>query len=96
MNRAEILDRVKQIICNDRQDVHGNPEDTHALIAGFWSDYLRTRGWSVDNADGMLTAQDVAVLMVLFKVARHATNPKHQDNLLDAIGYAAIAGELTT
>ena len=28
MNRSEVLDQVKQTICNDRQDVHGNPENT--------------------------------------------------------------------
>jgi hypothetical protein len=94
MNRADILDAVKKTICQDRQDVHGNPEDTHELIGGFWTDYLKARGWSVENSDGMVSAQDVAVMMTLFKVARHAMNPRHADNLHDLIGYAAIAAEL--
>jgi Domain of unknown function (DUF6378) len=94
MNRAEILDAVKKTICQDRQDVHGNPENTHALIAAFWSDYIRARGWYVENSDGMLSLQDVAVMMVLFKCARQAMNPRHPDNMIDACGYAAIAAEL--
>lgn len=98
MNRGEILDAVKRTICNDRQDVHGNPEDTHALIANMWNDYLRTIRFGhksvADPFGNALSAQDVAVMMCLFKIARHAMNPKHADNLHDLIGYAAIAAEL--
>jgi len=91
MNRAEILDAVKKTICEDRQDVHGNPEDTHKLIANLWGEYLVNRpAWT----DPYISAQDVAVMMCLFKIARHAMNPSHADNLHDLIGYAAIAAEL--
>lgn len=93
MNRAEILDAVKKTICNDRQDVHGNPEDTHALIANFWNYYL-SEVQHRNKDGGWMTAQDVAVMMCLFKIARHAMNPSHKDNLHDLIGYAAIAAEL--
>lgn len=89
MNRAEILDAVKKTICQDRQDVHGSPENTHALIAEFWNTYLQGRPHRGD-----IGADDVAVMMCLFKIARHAANPKHADNLHDLIGYAAIAAEL--
>ena len=91
MNRAEILDAVKKTICHDRQDVHGNPEQTHAGIAEFWNAYLRGR--SIEFWE--LSSQDVAVMMCLFKIARHAMNPNHKDNLHDLIGYAAIAAELS-
>lgn len=91
--RGDILDAVKRTICNDRQDVHGNPEDTHALIASFWNAYLASRDTSSDTHT-YCTPQDVAVMMCLFKIARHAMNPKHADNLHDLIGYAAIAAEL--
>ena len=92
MNRAEILDAVKKTICNDRQDVHGNPEDTHRLIALFWNGYLEQRYSACDTS--ILSPQDVAVMMVMFKCARHAMNPNHLDNMIDACGYAAIAAEL--
>ena len=100
MNRAEILDAVKKTICNDRQDVHGNPEDTHQLIAYLWTNYtdavwsVKRDGSSAHPIPNGFTAQDVAVMMCLFKIARHAMNPKHTDNLHDLIGYAAIAAEL--
>lgn len=84
MKRDEILRVVEGIICNDRQDVHGNPENTFELIATYWQTYLRTH----------VTDADVAVMMALFKIARLQTNPQHRDNILDGIGYLAIAGEL--
>ena len=91
MKRDEVLDKVKQIICNDRQDTHGNPENTHRIIAEYWSNYL----FESCGLREPLTAQDAAVMMVLFKIARHSVNAGHEDNLLDAIGYAAIAAELS-
>jgi hypothetical protein len=95
MNRAEILDAVKKTICEDRQDVHGNPEDTFQTIARLWSAYLdtcRTTG----GAFYTLSSYDVATMMALFKIARFSHNPSHADNLHDLIGYAAIAAELTS
>jgi hypothetical protein len=93
MNRSEILDAVKKTICNDRQDVHGNPEDTHELIANLWSAYAENSCFTEGHFVGF-DGQDVAVMMCLFKIARHAMNPKHLDSLVDLIGYAAIAVEL--
>lgn len=73
--------------------MHGNPEYTHALISDFWNAYLSAR--EIAPQDGKtVTPQDAAVMMVLFKCARHAVNPNHTDNLHDLIGYAAIAAEL--
>ena len=89
-DRGQILDEVKQIICNDRQYTHGNPENTHRLIAEFWSLYLMEAG----SLGEPLTGQDVAVMMGLFKIARHAVNYSHRDNLIDGIGYLAIAAEM--
>ena len=95
MNRSDILDAVKQIICHDRQDTHGNPESTHDLIADYWNIYLNQA--AVKNIGHCrLDASDVAVMMALFKIARHSVNPKHLDSLVDAIGYLAIAAELST
>lgn len=90
MNRATYLDKAKQTICHDRQDIHGAPENTHELIAAYWSTYL-THETSHPVA---LAAADVAVMMTLFKVARMQANWQHKDNIVDALGYLAIAGEL--
>lgn len=90
MNRAEFLQTAEKTICRDRQDIHGNPEDTHSLIAEYWSTYLSQETGKIITIDGA----DVAVLMVLFKVARLQVNPAHRDNIVDGIGYMAIAGEI--
>jgi hypothetical protein len=88
--RAEILREAERVICRDRQDTHGKPENTFALIATYWSAFLSEEcGTQVEIADA-----DVAVMMALFKVARLQMNPFHQDNVVDGIGYLAIAGEL--
>ena len=84
MNRTTILATASQAITVDRAATHGEAENTFGLIAAYWSADL-----------GMpISAQDVARLMTLFKLARMKVNPAHGDNYVDACGYAAIAGEL--
>ena len=84
MNRTETLDAARQAITVDRAATHGEAENTFSLIAAYWSAHL----------DCVVTAGDVAIMMTLFKVARMKANPGHADNYVDAVGYAAIAGEL--
>ena len=84
MNRTEILDAARQAITVDRAATHGDAENTFGLIAAYWSAHL----------DCEVTAGDVAIMMTLFKTARMKANPGHADNYVDAVGYAAIAGEL--
>lgn len=84
MNRSEILAAARQAITIDRAATHGAPEDTFGLIAAYWGAHL----------DHPVSAQDVATMMVLFKCARIAGNPHHLDSFVDAVGYAAIAGEM--
>lgn len=84
--RAGILHAVEEIICKDRNVQHGEPENVFSDIADLWGVYL----------DKPIAPEDVAALMVLFKIARFKANPKHPDNYLDAVGYAAIMGELAS
>lgn len=90
MKRQGYLQMAEQTICRDRQDIHGNPESTHELIAEYWSTYLSQEAGKVVA----IAAADVAVMMTLFKIARLQVNPKHHDNVIDGIGYLAIAGEI--
>lgn len=84
MTRSEILDTAKHIINVDRAATHGEAENSFALVAAYWSAHLGVE----------VTARDVAAMMVLFKLARFRGNPGHLDNAIDAVGYAALAGEL--
>ena len=84
MNRTEVLHQAEKCITHDRAATHGNAEDSFALIGKMWSVWL----------DREVSAYDVAMMMALFKVARAKGNPSHSDNLLDMIGYAALAEEI--
>ena len=72
------------VLSNDRQNTHGQPEDSFRRIADLWSGYL-TVG---------VHEQDVAVMMALVKVARIMENPQHADNWIDGAGYFACGGEV--
>lgn len=82
------FDEAKDIVENDRQDTRGNPDSSFAAIAGFWNEYLGARF----KMKAFLTAEDVALMMALLKVARE-TQQHERDNLVDAIGYLGIAAD---
>lgn len=81
--REKILEEAKQIICEDRNEQYGEPEDSFANIAMLWTVYLGIG----------LNGYDVAMMMVLFKFARMMTGGYKRDSLVDLIGYAACAVE---
>jgi hypothetical protein len=45
--------------------------------------------WNDDGCDGLF-AEDVALMMVLMKVARLCNTPDHRDSLVDICGYTAL------
>jgi len=84
--RTLLITKASKVINHDRPKTHGDAREVHARIAALWSTYL----------DCPIDPADVAMMMVLFKVARVANTPKtpHEDNYVDIIGYAALGGEL--
>ena len=83
--RVEILDEAKNITSNGRKAwEYGKPEDSFQTIARFWSGYL----------DREIKPADVAVMMILLKVARIKSGTGKKDNWVDIAGYAACGGEL--
>lgn len=88
--REDILDNAKQHICVDRNATHGEAEDSFSAIAGHWT------WWLSDKLapDQVVTAYDVAQMMVGFKQARMRGNPRHVDSAEDLCGYGALAGEI--
>jgi hypothetical protein len=83
---GDCLDEAKRTICGERQDVYGNPEDSFTLIANYWNAYLAAK-------DGMLSALDIAHMMILFKMARVQGQAPKRDNYVDLCGYAGIAAD---
>lgn len=86
MNRPEILDTAKQMVCGQREQDYGTPEDNFKTIADFWTAYL---GYPVDTTD-------VAAMMALLKIARISTGTATADSWVDLAGYAACGREIAT
>lgn len=84
MKRKEILEKALQVVEGARQEAYGNPEDNFNNIANLWTCFLQKH----------ISSSDVAVMMILMKVARLKTNPSHEDSWLDICGYGACGGEI--
>jgi hypothetical protein len=85
VSRQEILDQAAAIVTMDRNVDYGEPEANFERIAALWSAYLESD----------LLPHDVAVLMILLKVARIAKTPGIQDHWIDIAGYSACGGEVS-
>lgn len=81
-----IFNLAKRIINGHRQDDYGTPEDSFQNIANYWNAYLNQIGY---NENKNITAKDVALMMVLFKIARLGHNYT-RDSVIDICGYTAI------
>lgn len=88
MKRAELLLKAKEITEGARQEHYGSPEDNFANIAELWNGYLSMRN------PGPLRSDEVAIMMVLMKCARLASDPTHDDSWIDIAGYAACGSEI--
>ena len=85
MTRGDILQKAIQVVCHNREDQYGTPEESFELIAQIWQ--------ALGDKEP-LSAKDVAVRMIVVKLARASTGQPHADNWVDIAGYAALAGEL--
>lgn len=82
--RADILHAAERAVCGDREKQYGSPEDNFGLIGKLWTIYTGT----------MITAEDVAMMMGLFKIARIKTGVGTRDSYVDLAGYAACGAEI--
>lgn len=86
MTREGFLNSAKQIVCNDREEQYGTPEDSFQAIADLWTAYYGRR----------ITPEDVGIMMALLKVARIRTGVYKEDSYTDAIGYMACAAQIAS
>ena len=68
-----------RLVSRDRQDTYGSPEENLTRIAAMWAGYL---GHEV-------TAEDVALMMVLVKISRSKAGYS-RDNAVDGVAYFMI------
>ena len=84
MKSNHILNRASVLVQGQREKDYGDKKENHNNIAKIWSAYL---GISV-------TAHDVALMMVLLKMARTKLGQVSRDTYIDMSAYSAIAGEI--
>ena len=75
-----VLEEANRLVEGSRSNDYGSPSDNHERIATLWSVLFEQE----------ITARQVALAMVLVKVAREVHSPK-RDNLVDGAAYFHIA-----
>lgn len=75
-----------QKVVQDRQEVYGNPHEYFQRFSELVNVWLGGRY--------CLTSQDMAMIMLLGKVARLIESPDHHDSILDIAGYADCYAEV--
>jgi len=80
---SDFLKKAIELVDGQRAIDYGDKTFNHQNIASLWSAYLGTD----------ISAHDVAICMLLVKVAR-LKNMYTDDCYIDIAGYAGIAGEI--
>ncbi len=100
-----ILDIAGELVEGERNKTYKHPNENFRNIKNLWNDYFLAISGRDDStqkdSDGLsmitkINEFDVAMLMVLMKVARLATNPTHKDSLVDIAGYARCGERVLT
>jgi len=100
MNRSRVLNDAITAT-KEREGEFGSPQDNLGLVADLWEQYINNIEPHPTYLHKEITAKDVGVMMILFKVARIASTQSgkhikpHHDTLVDIAGYAAITSELS-
>jgi hypothetical protein len=88
MKCVDILNTAADLVAGDRNKTHGSKQENFDHTAALWSAYL------APILKRPLTADEVALCMVLLKVSRTMNGTKIDDHYVDMAGYAAISGEV--
>lgn len=87
--RTALLSKAAAVVCGQRENNYGAPEDNFRRIARLWNAHLENTARPV-----LLRPEDIPLMMALFKIARLEHSPSHEDSIVDLIGYAACYGEI--
>lgn len=86
---TSILNTVDGILNGERLDSYGSPLESFTRVSDYWNTYLSHNNIDIEN----LKPSDVAMMMVLFKIAREENKYK-EDNIVDAIAYLTLYNNL--
>ena len=84
MKSNQILNQASVLVQGQREKDYGDKTENHNNIARLWSAYLGIK----------IEAHDVALMMVLLKMARTKLGEVSKDTYIDMSAYSAIAGEI--
>jgi L-lactate permease len=90
MTAPTVLQEAQEIIYGDREQTYGHPAKNLLQIANLWTAFLQSKG---ANEGIVISASDVAMMMMLVKMARQQNNFK-RDNIVDMCGYAALLARI--
>ena len=80
ITKEDVLQKAKDLVTGDRNDTHGDAFNNHAEIAEFWNIFLDKKLQPMAS----ITAEDVALMMVLMKISRNSQGKKSNiDNFID-------------
>jgi len=85
MNRLELLKAAADAVAS-RGVSYGKPETNFQTIAAYWSVLFGRK----------IAPHEVAMALILMKVARAGYSPEHVDHCTDIAGYAACMAEIVS
>ena len=83
MQRSDILNKAKELVCGDRAKDYGDAYLNHKRIADLWSVILEKE----------ISVSQVYQCMIAVKLGRLIHSPNHEDSAIDICGYGALLGE---
>jgi len=78
------LDRVHDLVTQDRNDTHGDPLDNHRQIAELWSAFLRFK------LEESIEPWEAAIMMQHVKQSRMQAGRLTADHFDDTMGYGEV------
>jgi hypothetical protein len=91
MLAKEMLLHTAELVGGQRERDYGDKVKSHARIAHLWNYWLNSQGMN-----SLINPYDVAMMMMLLKVARLMNAPGHADSHVDIAGYASILEEISS
>ena len=92
MKAAEFAMAAAALVAGDRAKTHGEMGRNQQNIATMWNAYLSIRR----DPAAPLNGEDACYMMSLLKIARTQLGAQNSDDLIDAIGYIAGAGQIAS
>lgn len=90
--REQTLAEALECVTKDRNADYDIPERNFKVIADLITTYINAR-CGMNYPEIQIMPHDVAVMLMLVKVARVVTSPDKHDHWIDIAGYAACGAE---